>query len=109
MIDTLSRLREANLKRHKEWAKGAEISLTFRGCELAGEAGEACNNIKKLERERMGIVGSKISLEDIADELADVMICVDLIAMDLGIDMSGAITRKFNATSEKYGLNTKMK
>jgi len=128
---TFGLLRHANEARDEEWNTGAEkISLAFRGVELAGEAGEACsavervvallleanrmagragqacNVIKKLERATLGIAGSRASLADLAAELADVVICADLIAMHAGIDLEAAVVGKFNATSEKYRLAT---
>ena len=102
-------LRAANIARAEEWQKGAPIDLSFRGNELAGEVGEACNVIKKLERERMGIRGSRDTLEHLAEELADVVICVDLIAMQAGINLELAVRHKFNATSQKIGLRTRIK
>ena len=104
----LSTLRTANRERHVEWAKGNDIPLSFRGLELAGEAGEACNELKKLERSRMGMVGGKEDIQGLREELADVLICVDLIAMDLDIDLGDALKAKFNKTSKKYGLATRM-
>ena len=110
----MSTLRKANLARHIEWWKTADggfptkPSLSFRGNELAGEVGEACNVIKKLERERLGIAGSRATRDQLADELADVLICADLIAMDLDIDLDAAVVRKFNDTSELLGLATRM-
>ncbi len=50
----LTTLRNANRQRHVEWTKGNDIPLSFRGLELAEEVGEACNELKKLERFRMG-------------------------------------------------------
>ena len=103
-------LRDANQRRHVEWAKGGEVSLSFRGLELGGEAGEVLNEIKKIERSRFGLAGSKeVDTAALQDELADVLICVDLIAMDLGIDLKDAVESKFNRTSEKYGLETRFK
>lgn len=55
---SLQELRVANKTRQKLWDTKNELSLAFRGNELAGEVGEACNIIKKLERERMSIEGS---------------------------------------------------
>jgi NTP pyrophosphatase (non-canonical NTP hydrolase) len=101
-------LRAANLARQAEWDTDGQITLSYRGNELAGEVGEACNIIKKLERERMGIAGSRATLADLAEELADVIICADLIAMQLGIDLDRAVAEKFNRTSEKVGLTTRM-
>ncbi|ARQ01906.1 MazG-like family protein [Pseudorhodoplanes sinuspersici] len=162
-------LRAANRARQHEWDKNGGISIEYRCNELAGEMGEACNVIKKLERERLGIRGSRATVGQLAEELADVVICVDLIAMGrsavvplntgypvgfgsaahagaelakqvgwlcdavldsefdvletrcllvvrtayaladiYGIDLDGAIVRKFNATSEKVGLSTRL-
>jgi NTP pyrophosphatase (non-canonical NTP hydrolase) len=101
-------LRNANLARDKEW-QTQPISWAFRGNELAGEVGEACNIIKKLERERMKMVGSRASVEDLAKELADIIICVDLIAMHFDIDLAEHVKDKFNYTSKKYGLTTRLK
>src|SRR5262245_28521605 len=100
-------LRSANAARQKEWDKNNNISLSYRGNEMAGEVGEACNVIKKLERERLGIRGSRASVEQLAEELADVVICADLIAMAEGIDLDAAVARKFNKTSENVGLTTR--
>lgn len=100
-------LRSANATRQAEWDAGNQLDLSYRGNELAGEVGEACNVIKKLERERLGIRGSRDTLEHLAEELADVIICVDLIAMAVGIDLDEAVRRKFNTTSEKNGLTTR--
>lgn len=102
-------LRAANIVRQQEWDPASKISLSYRGNELAGEVGEACNVIKKLERARLGIRGTTATFEQLAEELADVVICADLIAMAEGIDLNDAVRRKFNATSEKYGLKTRMK
>lgn len=101
-------LRVANQKRHQQWAGGRELPLSFRGVELAGETGEACNEIKKIERTRLNLVGGKTDLSGLKEELADVIICADLIAMDLGIDLADAIRDKFNKTSEKYDLETRI-
>jgi len=106
---TLERLREANLQRQIEWTGSnpdTQPDLSFRGNELAGETGEACNVIKKLERERHGWRGSRDTKEHLADELADVIICADLVAIAAGVDLATALVRKFNATSVNNDLKT---
>lgn len=103
-----SGLRNANIARQKEWDGGGELSLSFKGNELAGETGELCNVIKKLERERLGLPGSRDTVEHAAEEMADVIICVDLIANHLGVDLWQAVANKFNATSEKNGMATRL-
>lgn len=102
---SLAELREANIKRNAEWDPEGKLSLSFRGNELAGEIGEACNVIKKIERERLGLRGSRASLPMLAEELADGVICIDLAAMQAGVDLSAAIIAKFNASSAKNGLS----
>lgn len=101
-------LRAANIARQAEWDPSDKITLVFRANELAGETGEACNVAKKLERERLGIAGSRDTVAHLAEELADVVICADLIAMAEGIDLDAAVRAKFNATSEKVGLETRL-
>jgi NTP pyrophosphatase (non-canonical NTP hydrolase) len=105
---SLKNLRCANECRQREWDPNDSITLAYRGNELAGEVGEACNIIKKLERKRLGIRGTNATWEQLAEELADVVICVDLIAMQAGIDLDAAVRAKFNATSDKYGLKTRV-
>jgi NTP pyrophosphatase (non-canonical NTP hydrolase) len=97
---------EANRIRQKEWDPAAAISLSYRGNELAGEVGEACNVIKKLDREKLGIRGSRDTVEHLAEELADVIICVVLIAIAMNIDLEHIIAAKFNATSVENNLKT---
>jgi NTP pyrophosphatase (non-canonical NTP hydrolase) len=97
-------LRDANLARQAAWCPEQQPDLSFRGNELAGEVGEVCNAIKKLERERLGWRGSRDTIEHLAEELADVVIVADLIGLAAGIDLWSAIISKFNATSKKVGL-----
>lgn len=101
-------LRTANRERQAEYDPEEKITTLFRAVELGGEAGEALNEVKKLERERLQIAGSRTTIDKLAQELADIVICVDLIGLDFGIDLFEAIKSKFNATSEKVGLKTRI-
>lgn len=74
-------LREANITRQKEWDPGNIVDRFWRMNELAGETGEVCNVLKKLHRERMDVAGSRATKDDLAEELADVIICLDLLLM----------------------------
>lgn len=105
----LKELRFANKVRQQEWDPTDVITIEYRGNELCGEVGEACNVIKKIARERLGLRGSRATLEQLAEELADVIICTDLIAMQAGIDLAEAVCQKFNATSQKYNLQTRVR
>ena len=106
-------LRKANEDRCIEWM-GAPPNLkdiSFHACELGGEVGEALNICKKIDRYRMNIPGKIPPLQGrpmLAEELADVIICVDMIASILDIDLAESVRRKFNATSEKHGFNIKL-
>lgn len=68
----------------------------------AGELGEMCNKIKKLRR------GEMISYLDIADEMADTVIYLDLLAARMGIDLGASVRRKFNRTSVKKGYSIEL-
>lgn len=102
-------LREANILCDKVWNPHNLLTPLFRATELAGEIGEACNVIKKLEREKLGLVGSRDTLDHLGEELADGFICLDLIAMSYDLSMSLYVPRKFNYTSRQRGLDVFMK
>ena len=74
---------------------------------MMGEAGEACNIVKKLNRARDGIPGNKETVGELRDmlrrELADVYIYLNLVCLSLGIDLSSAVPEKFEETSRKIG------
>jgi NTP pyrophosphatase (non-canonical NTP hydrolase) len=108
MTNFLQALRVANQARQHEWTSGQDVDLVWRANELAGEVGEACNVAKKLARERRGWPGSRATLDQLAAEIADVIICADLLAMTEGIDLEAAVIAKFNATSEKVGLAVRL-
>jgi NTP pyrophosphatase (non-canonical NTP hydrolase) len=58
---------------------------------VAGEAGEMCNVIKKLNRYRDGISGNTKSqeelMEDLKSEIGDVAVYLDLLAQAIGCDL----------------------
>ncbi len=103
---TIRCLQAAHVERQEEWCPDQKPDLSFRGNEMAGEVGEACNIIKKLERERHGWRGSRATRDQLADELADVVHTAVLCAITAGLDLESAVVAKFNTTSEKNGLAT---
>ena len=108
MLKMLRELRHANVARAREWPGNDQIDVAFRAIEVAGEAGEVAEAVKKHLRDVRGIAGSVGGIPAIADELADLVIAADLLANDLGIELDGAVASKFNRTSEKYGLSTRI-
>lgn len=109
---TFRRLREANARRQLEWqnvdGSYKPVSIEYRGNELAGEVGELCNVVKKLARERLGMRGSRATQEQAAREMADVVVCVDLLAISLGIDLDSAVCDGFNAVSIRESLDERL-
>ena len=106
-------LKNALTTRKAEWFKDnpdrlESPSLSFRAMELGGEAGEVLNECKKLERTRLGMVGGKTDTSDLADELGDLIITAQLVASKADIDLDEAVRCKFNKTSDKHGMSTKM-
>ena len=69
-------------------------------CAAAGEMGETCNLVKKIERGDFALESVRVEL---GDELADVVIYLDLLAHRARIDLGAAVRRKFNSVSEKRG------
>lgn len=107
-MDNLRRLRAANVYRDAEWDPDKLITPLFRAVEFGEEAGEVLGVIKKLERENMGLRGSRKTIEDLGEEIADCLITLDLLAMTYGIDLWNQVVNKFNITSEHHNLLTRL-
>ena len=79
---------------------------------LAGEAGELCNVVKKLNRVRDGLRGNKETPEELqkelANEAADIYLYLDLFCQSQGIDLPTAIKSKFNEVSTKHNFPEKL-
>lgn len=102
---TFKKFSEANLRRCKhgfghnlgDWSAWDWMTATL------GALGEAANVVKKLNRERDGIKGNTASVEalrsQLARELSDTFIYLDLMFQALGIDMETAVTETFDAKS----------
>lgn len=99
----LNDLQHALRIRDSEWDPEGKLDIAFRATELAGETGEACNVVKKIIRERLGLRGSRATIQDLKDELEDVIICACLLANAADIVLDPR--EKFNASSAKLGLS----
>lgn len=82
---------------------------------MAGECGEACNEVKKLRRLQTSPNWNRLEDSDagfikdrIAAELADLVIYADLLAARLGIDLGEAIVEKFNVVSVRVGSTVRL-
>lgn len=74
-------LRAANVARQEEWLLRRPLSLSFRSNEMAGEAGEVAEVILTKWYHYRTPKDAAVWREALADELADVIICADLIAL----------------------------
>lgn len=109
---SLAALRPVNVQRAKEGFKCYDNQpLTYWTTALAGEVGELCNMIKKMQRVEKGGIdgGSSYTAKDISkamlkEEIGGIAIYLDLLASLLDIDLEDAIIDTFNSKSEKYGL-----
>lgn len=107
---SFTKLRHVNVTRAMRWHRGGinDWSVNDWLTAFGGEAGEALNAGKKHRRLLSGLdqhgnvpSGLADAEEKIMDELADAVIYADLVAARLGMSLSEAITRKFNAISER--------
>lgn len=103
---TFNVLRGANRRRQQEWPGNEQADVAFRAIEVAGEAGEVAEAVKKFLRAERGIKGSTATKDDVAHELGDLLVSIDLLADSLGINLNDALRNTFNDTSERYGMRT---
>ena len=95
---SFNELRAANVTRCEQ---------SFHGCDewspcdwmtaACGELGEAANLIKKMRR------GEEIPIQQVAYEIADTVIYLDLLAHRLRIDLGAAVREKFDIVSKRVG------
>ncbi len=67
---------------------------------VVGELGEYANKRKKYER---GDIDKEEFTEEARKELADVVVYLDILAFQLGINLGEAVMDKFNEVSERVG------
>lgn len=74
------------------------------GNAMAGECGEACNVVKKIDRD--GLTPERVTA--LGKELADLITYADLLAARLGIDLGQAVALKFNEVSERVNSELRL-
>ena len=74
-----------------------------------GELGEAANLMKKIRRNDFVTKDIQAARLKLAKEYADVVIYLDLMAKQYGIDLGDAVTLKFNEVSERIGSSIFLK
>jgi len=105
---TFSQFRKANVTRCLKWHPAGIQSWSSSDwlTAVTGELGELASLLKMRNRERDGLPGNKFSPTDkqIADEIADVLTYLDLLAASLDVDLGAAAAQKFNEVSERVGF-----
>lgn len=124
-----------NFKRAKEIFKVSDKGPEYFALSLAEEVGEVCGALKKLQRgfnpreeskqrakyEKYMFENSEAgdcltpeefwlarAKSNVAKELADVLIYLDLMASHSGIDLDEAVVSKFNSVSEEMKTDIKL-
>lgn len=109
----LSEIQRVNVSRAEKWHPGFPKDSNWNGADwsnaMCGEAGEAANIVKKLRRRETGVVGRKDKdeiklLMALAEELADVLCYLVLVAAYYEIDLETAVQYKFNKVSKLQGF-----
>ncbi len=108
-----STLRNANLRRLPQFKNskgqpahsqpdGSDWSLAEWCNAVTGELGEAANLIKKVQRGDYTLDEARQAL---ADEFADIVTYLDILAMRAGVDLGEAVRSKFNLISTRVGAD----
>ena len=104
---TFRRLRKVNVLRCKTAFKRrlSDWSLAEWSNAMAGECGEACNITKKMLR---GDKNIKEYRNELAKEIADIIVYTDLLAAAADIDLEKAVIEKFNEVSDRKKSKIKL-
>lgn len=108
----LEKFRHINVERAIEGFKTYDNQpLTYWTTAVAGEVGELCNMIKKMQRVERGGTDSgssykaaDITREMLKEEIGGIAIYLDLLASLLDISLEEAIVDTFNEKSAKHGF-----
>ena len=90
--EVLANLAERNTTRQTEWANSDKIDLAFKAMEFADEMGEMIEAYTELRQSEPQDGGK--ALELFKEEVADTVICLSLIANEIGIDLQWTCHRR---------------
>ena len=109
---TFQHFNEINNQRALSWHEADHWSKNDWMIALVGEIGEAANILKKLKRSEDGLKGNKETDETLqaglAEELADSLTYLFLVAERCGVDLETATINKFNKVSKRLGFVEKL-
>lgn len=106
---TFNFLRDINTKRAELWHKGGltEWSISDWAVAMAGEAGEVCDAVKKLNRMNSGFTSAnnppsqKEAYAAIAQEIGDTVLYLDLLASRCGLKLEDCVRETFNRVTRR--------
>ncbi len=120
-MNVLNELKKVNEKRSIEGfgIKLNDWNLSQWSNAIAGETGELCNIVKKVERgdyhkrpenasdnpEYNNAYAAAQYREEIGKEAADIVIYLDLLCKREGLDLGAEIVKKFNEVSKRVNCN----
>lgn len=107
-LDRLPQFRDKNGKLCHEEPDGSDWSPADWMTAVSGEVGELAGEIKSLRRGDYEYIDKSIVYEKIAYEAADVVIYLDILCEQFGIDLGEAIRTKFNLVSERVKATTRL-
>ncbi len=110
-IEEISKANRARCTRWHEHDNGDWSGADWSNA-VCGEVGEMANVVKKIRRYETGVarVDEEMSafrlrelMADLAEEMADVFLYLDLLADHYGVDLPKSIVDKFNRVSIERG------
>lgn len=101
MNDLLGMVHQCRLDTRR-WFPNQEEDLGFLGLALAGEVGELCNIIKKVER---GTLTLEEARAEMGEEAVDVLIYLCNIFAALGVDPTKIYATKRRKNENRFGGN----
>lgn len=104
-IDRIPLFKNANGERSHTEDDGSDWSNAQWVMALTGEVGELANVLKKIDR---GDYTLEDVQQEVANELADIMTYLDILAYRLNVDLGKATMDKFNEVSERVNADVKL-
>lgn len=111
---TFKEFSNTSLKRVCRWHRGglAEWSVADWAVAFAGEAGEVCDVVKKMNRLRDAVPSQnptqpkdmEYATHLLAKEIGDAYCYLDLLAQRAGLSMEACVRLAFNSVSEREGF-----
>jgi NTP pyrophosphatase (non-canonical NTP hydrolase) len=101
--------RQSVIRAIKGFKTYRNVPITYWTTALAGEVGELCNMVKKMERVSYGGIdagssytAATIDKKMLEEEIGGILIYLDLLSSLLDISLEDATINTFNSKSEKY-------